>query len=1194
MNDASRFTHLHVHTHFSLLDGATRIKSLIDSVKEQGSDAVAITDHGNMFGVIEFYRSAVASGVKPIIGMEAYMAPGDRRDKDARGMKEASYHLLLLAENLTGYHNLLKLSSLAFREGFYYKPRIDKEILEQFKDGLICTSTCLGGEIPQALMKEDRRGAEEIAKIYLDMFGEENFFIEIQDHGLPEQKMTNPELVDIAKRCGVGVIATNDVHYLEKNDAGAHDVLCCINTGKKRDDEDRFKFPAEEFYLKTPEEMASLFKEYPGACDLTNTLAARCNVELDLETRHAPVYEVPKGKTDRECLRELVYERAEKKYGEITDEIRERIDYELEVIGSKGFSSYFLIVWDFVNYARDNGIPCGGRGSACSTVVGYCLDLSAPDPLRYGLYFERFMDPDRDEMPDIDIDICQVGREKVIDYVRRKYGHVAQVITYGTLKARAAVKDVSRVLGLGFEEANKITQLIPAELKMTIDKALAQEPDLKKMVDTDPQVREVIDISRQVEGLARHVGVHAAAVVISDKPLDNLVPLYQPANSEQIITQYDGPSVELCGLLKMDFLGLRTLSVIERARQLAEANHEITIDLEEIPLDDQRVYQLFVRGETKGIFQFESGGMRDVLMKMKPNRIEDLIAANALYRPGPMEYIDAYVARKHGESWSTPHPEMTEVLKETYGIMVYQEQVSRMVNRVGGIELKQAFRLAKAISKKKTQMIEEMREPFLEGSVANGVDRKTAEQVFEDILKFGGYAFNKSHSTGYALVAYKTAWLKVYYPTEYMAALLTFEMGSTEKVVEYIDECRRMGIRVMPPSVDESNSDFTVVESHEKGGVIRFGLAAIKGAGEKAVQAIIRAREEGGAFKSIFDFCERVDLQAVNRSVIEALIKAGAFDSTGATRRALCEVLDHAIRGGAQAASDRRSGQMGLFGETEAAKPVERTIPDVQWSESEMLAHEKAVLGFYVTQHPLTQHRVVIEKYATADISDLKQMGDGQEVMIGGLISKLRTVLTKRGRNAGSKMGILHLEDLKGQTEAVLFPKDLERFQSLLALESVIFVKGQVDRKREEPCVRVSEIIPVELADERLAAHVKLRIRGHADATLLKQVKELLARHPGPKEVFLELRTSGNLIVTLRVDARMGVRPSPELVDELEALLGPESVIFSSSITRGRRSAVNGNSLRHGSANPMGNGTRPQAAPSSEILVATEKAVGGN
>ncbi|HSW46344.1 MAG TPA: DNA polymerase III subunit alpha [Phycisphaerae bacterium] len=1131
------FTHLHLHTHYSLLDGATRLKSLMEKVKGDGGSAVAITDHGNMFGVVQFYEAAVAAGIKPIIGLEAYMAPGDRRNRESCGIQDASYHLLLLARNNTGYRNLLKLSSIAYREGFYYKPRIDREVLRAHSEGLICSSACLGGEVPQALLSSDRRAAEDIARWYLDVFGEDGYYLELQDHGLPEQKQANPEIVDLAQKLGIGLIVSNDVHYLDPEDVEAHDVLCCINTGAKFHETDRFRFTGDQFYFKSRQQMQSLFGQYPAALDITERIAKACEVELDFKSRHAPVYPVPNGKTDREYLRELVYAGAAEKYGEPTPEIRERIDYELGVISSKGFCSYFLIVWDFVRFARSQGIPCGARGSGCSTVVGYVLNISSPDPLRYELYFERFMDPDRDDMPDIDVDICQDGRERIIDYVRGRYGHVAQVITYGTLKARAVVKDVARVLGLGFEEATALTKLIPEELNMTIEKAMGQEPELQRLYEENETVHKVIDVSRRLEGLARHVGVHAAGVVISDQPLDDLVPLYKPSDSNQIITQYDGPGVEKVGLLKMDFLGLKTLSVVERARQMAERNHKVTIDLDKVDLTDQRVYELFVRGDTKGVFQFESAGMRDVLRKMRPNRIEDLIAANALYRPGPMAYIDEYVRRKHGENWTTPHPIMSEVLNETYGIMVYQEQVSRLVNRLGGIELKQAFRLAKAISKKKTDLIEKMREPFLKGATGKGVKRTTAEQIFDDILRFGSYAFNKAHSTGYALLAFKTAYMKAYCPCEYMAALLTFEMDSTDKIVDHLDECRRLGIDIAPPDINVSDHDFTVVHRNGSRPQIRFGLGAVKGVGEKAVGAILAARKEGGPFRSLFDFCERLDLSAVNRAVIEALIKCGAFDSTGAMRKALIVVVDGAISHGSRQAEDRRTGQMSLFGGP-AAGSHEPKLPAVEWSESEMLAHEKATLGFYVTKHPLTSHEQTLRKYATVLTADLRRYSDGSEVVLGGMISRMRTqVINKEGRNQGKRMAFVTIEDLNGQVEAVLFPDGLEKFQSMLVPESVVFVRGRVDRRRQEPSVRIDEVIPLEDADARLSDKVRVRLNSATcNPELLQEIARLAKQHRGDRPLFLRI-TTGNHVVIIR--SQIGVRPCAELFEALDELLGP-------------------------------------------------------
>ncbi len=1147
------FAHLHVHTHYSLLDGATRIKALVARAKALEMPAVAISDHGNMFGAIEFYEAARAEGIKPIIGCETYLARGDRRTHGSAEGKKEAYHLLLLAMNLEGYHNLLRLSSIGYKEGFYRKPRIDKEVLREYSAGVICTSTCLGGEIPQMLLNKDQRAAEELAKEYLEIFGPDRFFMELQDHGIDEQKMINPELVDMANRLGVGLVATNDVHYLEHEDVEAHDVLCCINTGKLVSDEDRFKFSTDQFYFKSGAEMAKLFPDHPEALSNTLRVADMCNLELDLTKRHAPVYQVPEREgetvTDAVYLRELVYKGAGERYEEITDELRERIDYELEVITSKGFASYFLIVWDCVNYAREQGIPVGARGSGCSSVIAFALYISTPDPMRYGLYFERFMDPDRDEMPDIDLDICQDGRQKLIDYVREKYGHVAQIITFGTLKAKAAVKDVSRVMGLGFEEANALTKLIPAELNMTLDKALEREPELKKQYNSDARVKKILDIGRRLEGLARNSGIHAAGVVVADEALENFLPLCKATGGDAIITQYDGPTVEKVGLLKMDFLGLRTLSILERARQLAEKGTGKSIDLAGLDLKDEKVYALFARGETKGVFQFESGGMRDVIMRMKPNRIEDLIAANALYRPGPMEYIPDYVARKHGTSWTTPHPIMTEVLNETYGIMVYQEQVSRLVNRLGGIELKAAFRLAKAISKKKISLIEAMRGPFLDGCESRGVKRDVADQVFEDILKFGGYAFNKAHSTGYAIVAYQTAWMKAYYPVEFMAAVMTYEMSSIEKVSEYQDECRQMKIVIEPPCVNASEMDFTVergaktasADGDPSAARIRFGLGAVKGVGSKAVEAIAEERESGGDFADLFEFCERVDLSAVNRGTIEALICAGAFDRTGAMRKALVDALDRAISTGQDAQKDKKSGQMGLFGEVGDADDSEigHFIGNAEWSEAEMLAREKAVLGFYITKHPLASHEALLRSCATASTVELSKYEDGATVILGGMISSVRTVVTRGGRNPGKPIGIVTIEDLAGKVEAILFPKDLVEFRSSLQPDRVVFFEGEVDRKREEPSLRVSRVV---LGTEAMGAFGSVLLIDVREETPIDALRAVLKESKGEARVYLNVQTSDGHVAQIECHAGYRVVCGPPLLRDIRRIAGSDSV----------------------------------------------------
>ncbi len=1161
--DPPPFVHLHVHSEYSLLDGACRTSELVRAAKEMGMPAVAVTDHGNLFGAIEFYSNAVAAGVQPIIGCELYMAPGDRHDKQTRGLREGAYHLLVLAMNMQGYRNLIKLSSIGYLEGFYYKPRIDKEVLAEFSEGLICTSTCLGGEIPQRLVHTDYAAAKEVAEEYLRIFGPDRFFIELQNHGIEEQLQINPELVDLANRLGVATIATNDVHYLTHDDVEAHDVLCCIATRARVDEEDRFKFSTDQFYLKSPAEMAAALPDYPEALANTLRIAEMCDIEFDFNKRFAPRYDPPEGKSADEYLRELVYEGARERYGEITDELRERIDYELEVISGKGFSGYFLIVWDFVRYARENNIPAVARGSGCSTVVGYCLRLSTVDPLHYGLYFERFMDPERDEMPDIDIDICQTRRQEVINYVREKYGHVAQIITFGRLKARAAIRDICRALNVPLAEADRVAKLVPEELKMTIDKALQREPELKRLYEQDATIRKVLDIGRRLEGLARHASVHAAGVVVADQPLDTLVPLHKPANAGEVTTQFEGPTVEKVGLLKMDFLGLRTLSQIQRACDLVQQHHGVAIDLDRIDLTDQKVYGLFQRAETRGIFQFESGGMRDVLLKIRPNRIEDLIAANALFRPGPMEYIDEFVARKHGrKQWTTPHPVMTEVLEETYGIMVYQEQVSRLVNRLGGIPLRRAFRLAKAISKKKTAMIEAEHGPFIEGAVAKGVKREVAEQVFADILKFGGYAFNKAHSTGYAVVAYKTAYLKAYYPAEFMAAVLTYESGNTEKVAEYIDECRHIrqrdgsrGIPIKPPDVNQSDEAFTVVypDGREGRAEIRFGLAAISGIGHKAVQAILQARAEGGRFEDIYDFCERVDLGCVNRAVIEALIKAGAFDSTGAMRRALMGVVEEAIRIGQAAQRDKKAGQLDMFGQFVAGGSAPRpAIGGEEWNDAEMLAYEKATLGFYITRHPLTQYADLVRAFSTTDTAALRasggddRRGSSAVVILGGLVSKVRTVPIRNGPKVGRKLLVAVIEDFVGSIEATVFPDKLEDAQSLLKPDKVVFIEGTVDRRREEPSLRVSRIIPVERARRELSQHVLVRVQTTGgESQTLEQLRNLCRRHRGRCPLVLQVTSPEGWVATIkpRAPGASAIDPDTEFLRALGALVGESNVL---------------------------------------------------
>jgi DNA polymerase-3 subunit alpha len=1201
---AGSFTHLHVHTHYSLLDGANKIPELVKRAKALGMDSLAITDHGCMFGVVEFFNECKKEGIKPILGMEAYMAPGDRRDKSGTH-GETAYHLLLLAQNLEGYHNLLKLSSRAYREGFYYKPRIDKEILREHSRGLIATSACLGGEIPSAFLKKQKLAeARRVADTYLEIFGPDRFFIEVQKH-IKEQNEVNPELAELAKKSGIGLVATNDVHFLTADDHFAHSVLCCISMGKLVSDEGRMKYPTE-LYLKSPDEMRSALGEFDQAIENTSLIAGMCDLDLGLVygRKLAPVYKVaneqlipeykddfPIGMPDDErFMRQLCEQGLVWRYGtrEVASEIRQRMEKEIGVIAGKKFCSYFLIVWDFCNFARDNGIPVGARGSGVGTMVGYLLGLCNVDPIKYNLLFERFMDPNRNDMPDIDIDICQDGRQKVIQYVRKKYGHVAQIITFGTLAAKAACKDVGRVLGVPLAEIDKLTKLIPTTPGTTLDKALKAVPDLAELYSSNPTIKQVIDLAKKLEGMCRNAGVHAAGVIIADQALDSVIPMCKDKD-DNLLTQFEGPIAEKCGLLKMDFLGLRTLTTLTRSIELEFHTRDIRpmkwavnqptppmdahdhIDIEKIDLTDQAVFKLFQRGETRGVFQFESSGMQDLLMKMVPDRIEDLIAANALYRPGPMELIPTYCARKHGkEPVPQVHPIMDAILAETYGIMVYQEQVMQIFNQLGGIDLANAYKLIKAISKKTVDVIAKFKPEFIKGTMAQGVSQEKAEEIFDLILKFGGYGFNKSHSTRYAIIAFQTAYMKTFHPVEYMSAVLTFEMGSTDKVVEYIEECRRLtlldgsrGIRVLPPDVNVSDKDFTPVYTDAaapKGrkakpkveGVIRFGLAAVRGVGEKAVEVIAQNRREKGVFANLYDFCERLDLRQVTRATIEALIKCGAFSSTGARRSQLLQILDRAVEMGQQTQSDLRSGQLSMFGGGPAAPSLSQTmgsaLPDIDEVEnSELLKFEKELLGFYITSHPLADQQAVIERYATHSTREATTAAEGTEVTIGGMIANTKSFIAKSGRSAGQKWMKIAIEDLEGRIEDGLvfsesFAAISAKYPDVLRKESIVFVKGKIDRKNETPGILVSEVIPVTDAVGRLTTAIAVRLDpARHNATLIAEVPPMLAKHRGTMPVYFQVSTPTGK-VTMQIDRQHAVKPSPALVEDIEQLLGTGSV----------------------------------------------------
>ncbi len=1148
------FSHLHLHTQFSLLDGAVVPKKLFARCKELGMNSVAMTDHGNMYGAIDFFRGAKDAGVKPIIGIEAYYTVGSRSDRSAKS-QEGNHHLILLAENNQGYKNLLKLSSIGFTEGFYYRPRIDRELLEQYHEGLIATSACIGGLIPRLIMDRKENEAREAAEVYARIFGEKNFFIELQDHQYTEPIPLdpNPAMIDLANKMGLGMIVTNDVHFLNEADYEAHDVLTCISTGKIYNDPSRMKYPRDVF-LKSPQQMRQIFPNLPGACDLTLEIADRCNVDIDLKSRHAPSFSPPDGSTPGTFLRKLVYEGAARLYPEVTQEVKDRIEREIGVIDGKGFSSYFLIVWEFCDWAAKNGIPTGARGSGVGTIVGYCLGLCNVDPIRYGLLFERFMDPERNEMPDIDIDICQDGRPRLLDYVRQKYGQIAQIITFGTMKPKSVIRDVCRVLDVPLNEADRLAKMVPDGPKVSLKKTLAEVPEFKEEYDNNPTARKVIDIGGRLEGLTRHSGVHACAVVIADEPLSNFLPVCRQSGSEDIITQFEGPNVEAVGLLKMDFLGLRTLSVIESAKKWVKEIHGVEIDIERIDIEDQKVFDVFGSGKTKGVFQFESGGMVDMLMKLKPDRLEDLIAANALYRPGPMELIPDFIARKHGAGWEVPHPIMRDVLEETFGIMVYQEQVMQICHFLGGIALRAAYSLIKAIGKKKEKEINAALDQFVKGCIEKGLSAQQAKDIFDLIQKFAGYGFNKSHATRYSYVAYQTAYLKAYWPTEFMAALLTYEKGDTTKIVDYIGEAKDMGIDILPPNVNESYADFTVIydgneAKQKRRGHIRFGLGAVKGVGEKAVQHIIEARKQTGNFKSLFHFCESVDLRAVNKQVVDALIKAGAFDRLGGSRAQMVEGLEQAIKAGQQVQLDKSRGQRSLFAmmETKTGNQTQADaarLPDVPvWPELTLLKYEKEVLGMYVTSNPMSKHADTISAYSTAHTNELVELGGGREVIVGGMITKIRTIVTKKGKNAGAKMAVIEIEDFNGKCEVVLFPTAYATSAHLIEADKVVFIRGKVDAQKEQPQILCDEVIDLVLVGEKLTTKVKL-ILNTADISeaVVDKLTSICDNHKGRSPVYLHITTEDGQKISAVADNCFFVQPDEDFRAEVRELIGENNL----------------------------------------------------
>jgi len=1146
----NKFVHLHTHSHYSLLDCTATPDALVEAARESGMKALALTDHGNMFGAIEFYEKALQGGVKPIVGYEAYVAPDNRRSRQARGISDASFHLTLLAKNFAGYKNLLHLATVAYTEGFYYKPRIDREVLAESKDGLVCLSGCLAGEIGHLLSIEDPKRAFETAVFYRDLFPEGHFYIELQDHGLPEQRAILPGLAEVAKKAKVPLVATNDVHYIRRDDWEAHDALLCINTGKLVSDQNRLRFQGNDFYFKSDAEMRALFSDYPGAVDNSARIADMCNLELIFGELHLPKFVPPDGLSPEEYLRRLCREGFKTRYGEGDRAAAARLDKELDVICRMGFASYFIITGDFVRFAKSEGIPVGpGRGSAAGSIVSYCLGITNIDPIRYELLFERFLDEKRREMPDIDIDFCMERRDRVIDYVKKAYGEdkVAQIITFGTMAAKGVVRDVGRVLGVPLPDVGRLAGLIPSTLGTTLASAFDAEPELQRECDAAPQVAKLFKIARRLEGLVRHPSVHAAGVVISDKPLEEYAPLY--VTDGERVTQYQLDILPKIGLLKTDMLGLRTLSIIRRALEHIEADHAVKVDVDKIPLDDKKTFEMLARGESLGVFQFESSGFRDLLRRLKPDKFSDLIACVALYRPGPLGggMVEDFIRRKHGEAEiEYKDPRLEPILADTYGVMAYQEQVMQILNQLGRISMSDAYTCIKAISKKKTDIIEARRDAFIAGAKANGVKEQVAGEIFDLITFFGGYGFNKSHSTAYALISYQTAFLKANYPVEFYAATLTFEMGDTDKLKGFIDDARRLKIEMLPPDVNEGFADFRPAKGARGKWGIRYGLAALKGVGEKAVESMVEGRGRVGRFTSIFHLAENVDAHQVNKSVFEALIKSGALDCLGARRSQMAAVLEKVLEEGASLQADRRAGQSTFFaalgGFEKAAGGA--ALPDVpEWPDDAMEQGEKEALGF--TFKDTSHHAETVARYATVALNELASLQDGQEIVIGGEIGTLKKIVTKNGRNKGESMATFLVKGAGGAAaQAVIFPGEYRAFKDFIADGAWVFLKGRADLSRETPGIKVGEVIPIEQADEKLAKRMLVTISSVAVSDdLLDGIKRIVKRHKGLVGVYFALETSQAKVV-VSAGAEFTVKPSPKLVREFEELLGEGRVAF--------------------------------------------------
>ncbi|MFP4425384.1 MAG: DNA polymerase III subunit alpha [Spirochaetaceae bacterium] len=1133
--ERSSFIHLHNHSDFSLLKGASPIKGMVARAKELGMDALAITDDGNLFGALNFYMACRNAEIKPIIGCDFYLAPGDRRSRSGLENPNRLSRLVLLAENNAGYQSLIKLSSIGYTEGFYYKPRIDDEVLCRYTEGVIALSGSLSGEIPRLILSNKLAEAEERANWYRELYGPDRFYLELCDHGIPEQKVLNKELLELSEKLGIPMVAANDTHYLRQEDANAQDILLCIGSNKKKNDAGRFRFSTDQFYLKSEEEMRGLFQEYPGAIENSRRIAEMCELEIELPGPKFPNYEIPERfETRDDYLRHLTWEGLRHRYEELSEEITGRAEKELDIIISMGFTGYFLIVWDFIKYARDNGVPVGpGRGSGAGSIVAYALQITDIDPLHYGLLFERFLNPDRVSMPDFDIDFCFERRQEVIDYVTRKYGteRVGQIITFGTLKAKAVIRDVARVLDLPYSEADQIAKLVPKDLKMTIEKALEQEPRLTELYEKGGVYRELIDVSRKLEGLHRHASTHAAGIVIGQEPLTHYVPLYRDPKTGSISTQYTMDLLEECGLVKMDFLGLKTLTLIENTVRIIH-DQGIELDIDAIPEDDGPTFKMLGEGKSAAIFQFESEGMQGILERAKPRRIEDLIALNALYRPGPMQFIDQFIDSKNGRiPISYPLPELEPVLEETYGVIVYQEQVMEIVQIVGGFSLGQADILRRAMGKKKEKEMERMRKEFLAGAKGKGFSKEQAESIFELLKPFAGYGFNKSHAAAYSVVAYKTAYLKANYPVEFMAANLTNEINNPDAFANYLAETRGMNIEVLPPDINLSRKVFSVNE-----GRVVFGLVGIKNVGSAAVDEIVSRREEEGPYRSVEEFLERVDLRTVNRKTVETLIQSGVFDSLRPNRAELMHNLDRLLETAAAKKEAKAFGQTSLFesnGEEEfrsvALEPVE------EWDQLTKLQYERENLGFYVSGHPIDAYRELWKKSVTLDMAHPERAPSDRPIQALGLLKGVRVVNTRKG----TQMAFGTIEDFRGSLEIVLFSEALELSRDLLVEEQVVGVIGTVDQRNGKHQIVVEELRPPEGLEERDATEVHIRLANFVeDEEQLYGLRAFLIENPGSAQLYIHIgagakecvvRASGQIMVSSRPEVLERIKTHPQV-----------------------------------------------------------------